>query len=150
MAQDLYQLHWASRAAVKTEKYPERPLPEEVPLEETLAALEPTALCHYAAALGMRAKDADEGVREVALAMLRSLKGHVDLSETQSKLDPLELEEYSSAIIASLADFDEDALTGDVDLESRDASSQRLGDTDIGAGSVYEKQLIDLMFPRSF
>jgi hypothetical protein len=117
---------------------------------ETLAALEPTALCHYAAALGMRAKDADEGVREVALAMLRSLKGHVDLSETQSKLDPLELEEYSSAIIASLADFDEDALTGDVDLESRDASSQRLGDTDIGAGSVYEKQLIDLMFPRSF
>ena len=40
MAQDLYQLHWASRAAVKTEKYPERPLPEEVPLEETLAALE--------------------------------------------------------------------------------------------------------------
>lgn len=29
---DLYQLHWASRAAVKTEKYPERPLPREVPL----------------------------------------------------------------------------------------------------------------------
>jgi hypothetical protein len=37
---DLYQLHWASRAAVKTAKYPERPLPEEVPLEDTLAALE--------------------------------------------------------------------------------------------------------------
>ena len=36
---DLYQLHWASRAAVKTDKYPERPLAEEVPLEETLAAL---------------------------------------------------------------------------------------------------------------
>ena len=37
---DLYQLHWASRAAVKTAKYPERPLPEEVPLEDTLATLE--------------------------------------------------------------------------------------------------------------
>ena len=30
----------ASRAAVKTDKYPERPLPAEVPLEDTLAALE--------------------------------------------------------------------------------------------------------------
>ena len=30
----------ASRAALKTEKYPERPLLEEVPLEDTLAALE--------------------------------------------------------------------------------------------------------------
>ena len=29
----------ASRAAVKTDKYPERPLPAEVPLEDTLAAL---------------------------------------------------------------------------------------------------------------
>lgn len=37
---DLYQLHWASRAAVKTAKYPERPLPDEVPLEYTLRALE--------------------------------------------------------------------------------------------------------------
>jgi len=36
---DLYQLHWASRAAVRTSKYPERPLEEEVPLEETLLAL---------------------------------------------------------------------------------------------------------------
>ena len=36
---DLYQLHWASRAAVRTEKYPERPLEKEVPLEDTLGAL---------------------------------------------------------------------------------------------------------------
>ena len=36
---DLYQLHWASRAALRTAKYPERPLEEEVPLEETLRAL---------------------------------------------------------------------------------------------------------------
>merc|ERR1712217_430388 len=37
---DLIQLHWASRAAVSSNKYPERPLKEEVPLESTLAALE--------------------------------------------------------------------------------------------------------------
>lgn len=37
---DLYQLHWASRAALRTAKYPERPLLEEVPLEATLEALE--------------------------------------------------------------------------------------------------------------
>ena len=37
---DLYQIHWASRAALKTEKYPERPLTEEVPLEDTLEALQ--------------------------------------------------------------------------------------------------------------
>jgi len=36
---DLYQLHWASRAALRTSKYPERPLEKEVPLEETLQAL---------------------------------------------------------------------------------------------------------------
>ena len=34
------QLHWASRAAVRTEKYPERPLDEEVALEDTLAELD--------------------------------------------------------------------------------------------------------------
>jgi aryl-alcohol dehydrogenase-like predicted oxidoreductase len=37
---DLYQLHWASRAALKTGKYPDRPVLEEVPLEATLAALD--------------------------------------------------------------------------------------------------------------
>ena len=36
---DLYQLHWASRAALRTNKYPDRPLAQEVPLEDTLAAL---------------------------------------------------------------------------------------------------------------
>lgn len=36
---DLYQLHWASRAACRTAKYPSRPLEAEVPLEDTLAAL---------------------------------------------------------------------------------------------------------------
>jgi aryl-alcohol dehydrogenase-like predicted oxidoreductase len=36
---DIYQIHWHSRAALKTEKYPERPLTVEVPLEETLECL---------------------------------------------------------------------------------------------------------------
>ena len=36
---DLIQIHWHSRAAVKSEHYPERPLLEEVPLEETLGAI---------------------------------------------------------------------------------------------------------------
>jgi len=37
---DLYQIHWASRAAVRTDRYPQRPLGAEVPLEATLAALD--------------------------------------------------------------------------------------------------------------
>jgi myo-inositol catabolism protein IolS len=37
---DLYQIHWHSRAAVRSQRYPERPLEEEVPLEETLLALQ--------------------------------------------------------------------------------------------------------------
>jgi aryl-alcohol dehydrogenase-like predicted oxidoreductase len=36
---DLYQIHWHSRAAQKSEHYPERPLEQEVPLEETMKAL---------------------------------------------------------------------------------------------------------------
>jgi aryl-alcohol dehydrogenase-like predicted oxidoreductase len=36
---DLYQIHWHSRAAVRSEKYRERPLEKEVELEETLHAL---------------------------------------------------------------------------------------------------------------
>eukprot|EP00755_Sulcionema_specki_P036254 Sspe_Gene.106527::Locus_84596_Transcript_2_2_Confidence_0.500_Length_965::g.106527::m.106527 len=36
---DLYQIHWHSRAAVKSSQYPERPLEKEVPLEDTLACL---------------------------------------------------------------------------------------------------------------
>lgn len=35
-----YQIHWASRAAVRTDRYPQRPLGAEVPLEATLAALD--------------------------------------------------------------------------------------------------------------
>ena len=37
---DLYQLHWHSRAAVRSDKYPDRPLAEEIPLENTLLALQ--------------------------------------------------------------------------------------------------------------
>eukprot|EP01065_Artemidia_motanka_P025203 TRINITY_DN3012_c0_g1_i3.p1 TRINITY_DN3012_c0_g1~~TRINITY_DN3012_c0_g1_i3.p1 ORF type:complete len:420 (+),score=152.09 TRINITY_DN3012_c0_g1_i3:88-1260(+) len=37
---DLYQVHWHSRAAVGSERYPERPLKREVPLEQTLKALD--------------------------------------------------------------------------------------------------------------
>jgi aryl-alcohol dehydrogenase-like predicted oxidoreductase len=37
---DLYQIHWHSRAAVRSDKYPERPLEKEIPLEETLLALQ--------------------------------------------------------------------------------------------------------------
>lgn len=37
---DLYQIHWHSRAAVRSSKYPERPLAEEVPLRETLLMLQ--------------------------------------------------------------------------------------------------------------
>lgn len=36
---DLIQLHWHSRAAVSSGKYPERPLKKEVPLADTLMAL---------------------------------------------------------------------------------------------------------------
>lgn len=36
---DLYQLHWHSRAALRTDKYPERPLEAEVPLKDTLLKL---------------------------------------------------------------------------------------------------------------
>ena len=36
---DLYQLHWHSAAALRTEKYPDRPLAEVVPMEETFTAL---------------------------------------------------------------------------------------------------------------
>eukprot|EP01051_Picozoa_sp_SAG22_P003945 SAG22_NODE_202_length_15324_cov_7.802627_7_plen_356_part_00 len=36
---DLYQLHWHSRAALRTEKYPERPLEAEIPLKDTLLKL---------------------------------------------------------------------------------------------------------------
>lgn len=37
---DLYQIHWASRAALRTERYPDRALTAEVPLEDTLRALQ--------------------------------------------------------------------------------------------------------------
>jgi len=37
---DVYQIHWHSRAALKSERYPDRPLTEEVPLETTLQALD--------------------------------------------------------------------------------------------------------------
>ena len=37
---DLYQIHWHSRAGLKTEKYPERPLSAEVPLKDTLLKLQ--------------------------------------------------------------------------------------------------------------
>jgi aryl-alcohol dehydrogenase-like predicted oxidoreductase len=36
----VYQIHWASRAALKTEKYTDRPLTELVPLADTLATLD--------------------------------------------------------------------------------------------------------------
>lgn len=36
---DLYQIHWHSRAAVRSEKYPDRPLAEETPLQATLLEL---------------------------------------------------------------------------------------------------------------
>ena len=36
---DLYQLHWHSRAAVKSERYPERVLPAETSLEDTMQEL---------------------------------------------------------------------------------------------------------------
>ena len=35
---DLYQIHWHSRAAVKTGRYPERPLPAEVEVLILLSA----------------------------------------------------------------------------------------------------------------
>ena len=37
---DLYQIHWPSRAALSTDTYPERPLPNEIPLKETMLALD--------------------------------------------------------------------------------------------------------------
>ena len=37
---DIYQIHWHSRAAVGNKQYPDRPLAAEVPLEETLRALD--------------------------------------------------------------------------------------------------------------
>jgi len=37
---DLYQIHWPSRAAVRSQTYPDRPLVEEVALEATLLALQ--------------------------------------------------------------------------------------------------------------
>ena len=36
---DLYQIHWHSRAAVRSDKYSERPLKQEVPLMETLTSM---------------------------------------------------------------------------------------------------------------
>jgi aryl-alcohol dehydrogenase-like predicted oxidoreductase len=37
---DLYQIHWHSRAAVRSERYPDRPLAAEVALEATLRSLD--------------------------------------------------------------------------------------------------------------
>ena len=59
---DLYQLHWASRAALKTDKYPDRPLAEEVPLEDTLREL---------AALQREGKVRNIGVCNFGVADLR-------------------------------------------------------------------------------
>jgi len=36
---DLFQVHWHSRAAVRTPAYPERPLEKEIPLKDTMLAL---------------------------------------------------------------------------------------------------------------
>ena len=36
---DVYQLHWASRAGLASERYPDRPLTAEIPLEATLTKL---------------------------------------------------------------------------------------------------------------